>query len=135
MEENTTRIIGSKNIAPSKNKKKKGFRASFSKSDELKFKSNGNGTCTVIGVCNHKNTAIEIPLRHNNEHVTDIGSRAFGGCKNLTRVLIPESIKSIGDRAFCDCESLADIVIPESVTSMGDGIFKGCRKLTKNILI
>ena len=37
------------------------------------------------------------------EGVTRIGDLAFGGCRNLTSVEIPNTVKSIGVRAFLEC--------------------------------
>ena len=38
--------------------------------------------------------------------ITNIGRRAFAGCKNLTNITIPGSVTSIGDYAFYNCSSL-----------------------------
>ena len=51
--------------------------------------------------------------------VTNIGYRAFYGCKSLTQIDIPNSVTSIGEVAFFSCESLTQVSIPNSVTSIG----------------
>lgn len=40
------------------------------------------------------------------ETVTTIGERAFYGCRNLTTVSVPSSVRSIGDSAFTNCVPL-----------------------------
>ena len=93
-------------------------------------------------------TSITIP-----ESVTNIGERAFGGCRgelivncnipsassyssgvfygsDFTKVTIGKGVKNIGDYAFYDCDKLTSITIPESMTNIGSYAFYGCDKLT-----
>ena len=62
--------------------------------------------------------------------VTNIMSRAFYECKNLTSVTIGNSVKSIGDCAFSDCTNLTSVTIPNSVESIGREAFHWCTDLT-----
>ena len=62
--------------------------------------------------------------------MTNIGDGAFEGCKALTSIEIPNSVKSIGNEAFSECEALTSIEIPNSVTSIGESTFSGCKALT-----
>lgn len=59
-----------------------------------------------------------------------ISSYAFSGCKSLTSVSIPNSVKTIGSIAFKECTSLTSVTIPGSVTFMGKNVFQGCTALT-----
>ncbi len=70
-------------------------------------------------------TRINIPDR-----VTAIGNYAFEGCSNLTRINIPDRVTAIGKGAFRGCSSLTDIHIPDGVTKIGDSAFAGCSSLT-----
>jgi len=80
-------------------------------------------TGTLVVGC--KNSVIPTDGR-----VTAIGESAFIGCKDLTSINIPSSVKHIGDYAFQSCSSLSDINIPNSVTSIGYATFWHCSGLT-----
>ena len=61
--------------------------------------------------------------------LVSIGDEAFSGCKNLTSIVLPDSVTDIGERAFSNCSSLTTVVIPESVTNIGARAFSYCTKL------
>ena len=58
--------------------------------------------------------------------VTRIGDTAFGSCKQLASVTIPESVTEIKENAFVACESLTSIVIPKGVTKIERNTFAQC---------
>ena len=62
--------------------------------------------------------------------VTSIGDYAFTDCTGLTSVTIGNSVISIGHCAFSDCIGLTSVTIPNSVTEIGGGAFEGCSGLT-----
>ena len=62
--------------------------------------------------------------------VIGIGSSAFGYCRSLTSVTIPNSVTSIGGSAFWDCSSLISVSISNSITSIGNYAFNMCSSLT-----
>ena len=59
-----------------------------------------------------------------------LDSQAFYGCKNLVRVILPDTLKEIRDLAFGNCVSLESIVLPKSLINVGKSTFYGCKKLT-----
>ena len=84
--------------------------------------------------------------------VTEIGDEAFLSCKELTSVIIPNSVKRIDFEAFYGCSNLTSVTLPESyeylgmdafafvpaftsvtlpntLTSMGYGAFRACPNL------
>lgn len=52
---------------------------------------------------------------------------------NLTKIVLPESLKNISDQAFNGCESLESINIPANVETIGISAFKDCKAL-KNVV-
>ena len=62
--------------------------------------------------------------------VTTIGAGVFSGCSGLTTVTIPNSVTNVGDSAFSHCGGLTSFIIPNSVKSIGICAFSGCSGLT-----
>ena len=54
--------------------------------------------------------------------ITEIGEGAFGGCKNINHIEIPESITELSDGVFSGC-GITEIDIPENITAIGRGAF------------
>jgi len=62
--------------------------------------------------------------------ITNIGYRAFSGCRNLGNITIPESVTSIEEETFSNCSSLRYVKISESVTNIAALAFYGCSNLS-----
>lgn len=67
---------------------------------------------------------------HIREGVKVIGNVAFGWCRSLKSINIPNSVTNIGDSVFLLCRSLTKINIPNSVTNIGNRAFSSCKSLT-----
>ena len=77
----------------------------------------------------------EVTLGKKKYKVTSLGRySAFGHCKELQSVVIPNSVTSIGGSTFFACPNLQSVVIPNLVTSIGDSTFMGCSNL-QNVVI
>ena len=98
------------------------------------------------------------------DSVTQIGCFVFGGCNNLTSVIvsknnsrykstnnciltkdgkklifclnhnIPDGVTEIGELAFSGCTRLQSIVIPDSVTLIGELAFSDCTNLQSIVI-
>lgn len=99
--------------------------------------SNSSTYITIVGYTGNAGSVI-VPSSIDSLPVSTIGDRAFANCKNLTNIVIPESVRSLGDEVFSGCSNLKNIVIPNSVTNIGEasffassgGPFDGCNSLT-----
>lgn len=81
-----------------------------------------------FGYCKNL-TSIIIP-----DTVYKINRYAFYACYKLNNVNIPNGVTIIDSYAFSSCESLESIIIPDSVTKIGSSAFYGCDSLT-NVVI
>ena len=74
---------------------------------------------------------IPATVKYNKEtyDVTAIGDYAFRQCRQLSEVVLPNSITSIGEYAFGSCYALSKFSIPASVTYIGSNAFYDCSSL------
>lgn len=88
--------------------------------------------------------------------LTDIGTEAFKGCRNLWRLSVPSGVDRLGegcfedctslsqaefgyssglrslpDRCFRNCNSLRTVRLPQYITAIGDECFRDCRSLNE----
>lgn len=96
----------------------------------FRYDVTAEGECTVTGYGFTTDTELIIPDTIDGYTVTAIGSSAFSGKKNFTRIVLPAAVAEIGLYAFSGCSSLTDIVIPEGVTTVEQSTFFECSSLT-----
>lgn len=107
-----------------------------------------NGTVEVVGECDLKamvnafkelkknKSTVEVKLDLSKAsdltklEISDTDS-VFYGCKNLSGIVLPDSLVRIGRKAFMNCTSLTSITIPANVTSIGFAAFSDCSSLKK----
>lgn len=68
--------------------------------------------------------SIELP-----QGLTTIGEYAFSGCSGIEYLELPNTLTTIGDGAFAVCKQIKSVNIPNSVTSIGYGAFSYCLNL------
>ena len=111
-----------------------------------KLSKGGNHTVKVTGEITADTIAsIKTALNNNNcakvnldlsdtTGLTSIGDNAFSWCKNLTSVVIPDSVTSVDYNAFSGCSNLTSVIIPDSITSVGYNAFFNCNNI-ENLVI
>ena len=65
--------------------------------------------------------------------VTNIGFSAFNSCRELTSIIIPNTVVNIENYAF-DNTGITSVIIPNSVTTIGDDAFEYCSYLTSVVI-
>ena len=62
------------------------------------------------------------------------GKKTLKECTNkeITEVVIPDSVTEIGREAFDGCTSLTSVVLPNSVTEIGELAFAGVQQVASN---
>ncbi|MBQ7809618.1 MAG: leucine-rich repeat protein [Clostridia bacterium] len=68
------------------------------------------------------------------DSVEYIGKDAFGACYSLENIKFSENLIEISEWAFTDCISLSDISIPASVTAIHRYAFTDCRSLSSVVI-
>ncbi len=97
----------------------------------MKYESNGDGTCSVIGYKDDGKDEIVVPLTYNGERVTVIRSAAFESLREIKEIFLPKGLEEIGSSAFSWCETMTFVNIPDSVRSIGESAFWYCFEITE----
>ncbi len=80
----------------------------------LAYASNGDGTCTLIGIGTCTDVCIVIPNDSpSGDRVTAIAARAFYGCSFVSAIQIPTTVNFIGELSFAACDNLVYISVTE----------------------
>ena len=108
---------------------KETVRETITSSEGLSFTQNPDGTYTVSGRGNCKETFLVIPTIYDGKAVTGIADYAFSGYTDLIYVFISGTVKTIGEQAFADCTSLSTLIVSDGVEKIGKGAFYHCSAL------
>ncbi|TWH57574.1 Bacterial surface proteins containing Ig-like domains [Desulfitobacterium sp. LBE] len=93
----------------------------------LKYKAGTAGI--TITACDQAATRIDIPDYIEGKPVTNIAREAFSGCRDLTEIRLPDTLRTIGYAAFAGCQSLTGINLPEGLEQLGGQAFRACGSL------
>ncbi len=93
-----------------------------------------NGAATVTGIDAAASGGIQIPDELGGLPVTAISDYAFYWRKEITNVVIPDSVTTIGAYAFSNCTSLTGVSLPEGIDTLSEGIFYGCTSLSRFVI-
>ncbi len=128
-----------------------------SSSEGLEFKSNGDGTCTWVGLGSCTDTEIIVPEENGEETVVAVGEEVLDRKEGITKVTLPNSVKELEEKALAynddlieidfgsgleiigkyavgSCDNLAKINLPNSLKSIGRAAFSRDSSLTEIII-
>ncbi|MBP0979746.1 MAG: leucine-rich repeat protein [Oscillospiraceae bacterium] len=100
--------------------------------NNIKYKLYDNKTAVIVGVEDREQLVevLEIPeLVGNNFTVTTISTKAFEGCQNLKKIVIPKTVREIGEKAFLNCNGVIDIIVSGDIEVIKPRTFEQCMKL------
>ena len=66
--------------------------------------------------------------------LTYVGKEWFHGCRKMTNILLPETIKTIQEYAFASCSSLQEIELPDGLVKIENCAFADCQDM-KTIVV
>lgn len=75
-----------------------------------------------------------VTYKDNKYDVVSIGYAAFQGCRKVTEIKIPSTVREIGEFAFENCSKLEIINIPDSVKMIGRCTFFSMLRSEINII-
>ena len=88
------------------------------------------GEICIVTDCDKKAEGeLVIPSELSGKSVTIIDKSAFSSCKNLTKIVLPDTVTKISDSAFSGCTGLSEFTMPDSVVWIGESVFSQCTSL------
>lgn len=77
----------------------------------------------------NNNTKAVIPETYKGKNVVSLRGNTFSGMKDLTEIILPNTITEIRGQAFMGLEKLTNITLPNNLEYLGGGAFKNCTSL------
>ena len=97
--------------------------------EDFMWEETEDGRGIVITEYMGTETTVSVPATIEGLPVVYIGAESFNGCRNITKVIIPESVNSIEQAAFVGCTNLEIVDLPDALYGIGYSAFEMCTKL------
>lgn len=76
-------------------------------------------------------TRVILPDAIEGRPLTVIGAKAFLSCRNVERLVLPDSLEQVEDWAFAHMKGLEELVFPAKDIAFGKKVFLGCTGLKR----
>ena len=102
---------------------------------------------TLVGIGKCDRTEIVVPATYHGLPVKKIGNGALAyyypqagvpmsnsfqkHCRNITKIVLPDTVTEIGEHAFQECTALREINLPDGITAISRFTFSGCKSLER----
>lgn len=103
-------------------------------SEGLEFKSNGDGTCTWVGLGTCTDAEIIVPEKNGDDKVVSVGEEVLGRKEGITKVSLPDTVKTLEELAFAYNDDLLEIDFGKGLETIEKSAVAYCDKLQKAIL-
>lgn len=100
-------------------------------SEGLEFKSNGDGTCTWVGLGTCTDIEIVVPEKNGEETVVSVGEEVLKRKEGIIKVTLPNTIKELEEDALAYNGSLLEIDFGTGLEIIGKNAVGHCEKLSK----
>jgi len=94
----------------------------------------GDKKIVIKSAVSKRITELEIPSEVSGIPVKEISNDAFSRCKQLRRVIIPDTVEIVGDGAFNECTDLIYVKLPSNLERINDNVFSNCRNLDEVVI-
>ena len=91
---------------------------------------NEEGTGILIKSYKGKNADVVIPSEIEEFPVVELGEGAFKYNRNITSIVVPNSVKKIGEATFSGCVFLTSVTLSNSLKEISDSAFDCCTSLS-----
>lgn len=96
----------------------------------VSYKLSDDGTYLIIIGYDEQFPTVNIESEIDGLPVKEIAESAFQNCRDIYKIIIPDSVEKIGQKAFRDCSNLVSVKLPASLKEIPFEAFRDCRLLT-----